>query len=242
VRQRAGIRQRRLRWHHHTAVSRLDAAADRWLEADLLRLQRHQRGQHGNNFTQVAQINYGSAAGGVAVFAMDTPAVDVGATPTITATLSSTFGWNILCQEISGLATGNTLAAMIDGSAASNTGTASPATGGAYSSSVASEYLVAVVGDPGFSATYTETGYTADANNPAPNGDAGLQIGYANSTGGAETMSWAINMTTNWATVLVAFKLFGGGGVATPGPSGTPPNRVSILPFRAGPSGGVGSI
>ena len=80
---------------------------------------------------------------------MDTPAGNAGTKPTITATLTgTTYGSAILVQEISGLAAGNTLAAMIDGTAATtgNTGSTGPATTAAYSSTAANEYLVGLCG------------------------------------------------------------------------------------------------
>lgn len=150
------------------------------------------------------------------LYAMDTPAGDVGTQPVLTATVSANFGVAMHAQEVSGLATGNTLAAMCDGSGSTAQGTASPATAGAYSTTAANEYLLAVVGDPGFTRTYTETGYTADAANLAANGNAEQVLGYKNSTGGAETLSWAISGAANWITLLIAFQLAAAGTDTSP--------------------------
>lgn len=92
------------------------------------------------------------------LFAMDTPAGDVGTKPTLTATVNASvnnFGIAMVIQEVAGIPAGNTLAAMVDGTLATNSGTTSPATGGSYSSTAANEYLVAVIGDPGSGQTYS---------------------------------------------------------------------------------------
>jgi len=52
----------------------------------------------------------------VSLWAMDTPAGDVGTKPAITATATAGCEISILAQEVSGLAAGTTLAAMMDGS------------------------------------------------------------------------------------------------------------------------------
>lgn len=173
----------------------------------------------GNTMTQLALIDYPGTQGSLGVYAMDTPAGDVGTKPTITATFGTTFGNVELLEEVSGLAVGNTLAAMVDGTPVTGSGTTSPATCSGYTSSVAGEYLVGIVGDAGYATSYTLTGYTANAVNPGPNGDAQLNQGFKNSAGGSESLSWAISGATNWASILFAFQLAGGGGAATATPS-----------------------
>lgn len=182
----------------------------------------------GNSFTQLAIATYPSTEGQLALYALDTPAGDVGTTPTITATLSSTFGCSILIQEVSGLLAGNTTA-MLDGTPAPATGTVTPATSGAYSTSAVGEYLLAIVGDAGYTVSYSQTGFTADPNNPAPNSAADLQVGFGNSAGGAESMSWAYSGTAHWGTLLAAFQLAGGAPapVAIASTLLVPPGRMS---------------
>ena len=68
-----------------------------------------------NSWTQIATVSEGSYCFG-ALYALDTPAGDVGTKPTITAVLSGGGSSSyLMVQEVSGLATGNTLAAMCDG-------------------------------------------------------------------------------------------------------------------------------
>lgn len=187
----------------------------------------------GNTMTQVANLAVTTVAQ-IAIYAMDTPAGDVGTTPTITATTTNNFGLAVLIQEVSGLLAGNTTA-MVDGTAGSTSGTTTPATSGAYSSTAANEYLVGLVGDPGNNSTYTQTGYTADPNNVAANTAADLQVGYTNSSNGSESLSWSYSSGTGtWATLLIAFKL--GGPVATVGPVlyPVPRNLAVAVPARAG--------
>jgi hypothetical protein len=166
----------------------------------------------GNSFVQLGPtIDYPSSEGALSVWALNVPAGDVGTKPTITVTVSSTFGIAMVIEERSGIATSTTSAGFVDGTMGTKTGTTSPATSGTYSSSASSEDLVAAVGDAGYSATFTQTGYTADSN-PAPSGNADLQVGYKSSSGGAESFSWAISGTSHWGSALFAFKTSGGGG------------------------------
>ena len=158
-----------------------------------------------NAFTHVVTIDYqGEAA--TSIWILDTPAGDVGAKPLITATFTNSFGSNMIVEEVSGLLAGNT-ASVLDGTAGTANGTTSPATSGAYSSTAANEFLVGVVGDGGYSATYTLTGFTADSANPSPNANAGLFVGYKNSSNGSESLSWAFTSNPKWGTILAAFQL-----------------------------------
>jgi hypothetical protein len=170
----------------------------------------------GNTMTFLGGITTGSFGPAfVAVYAMDTPAGDVGTKPTITATINASvndFGTALIVQEVSGLLAGNTTA-MIDGSVATTFGTGTTATTAAYSSTAANEYLVGVYGDPGNTVTVsTPSGYTADANNVASNGNAQCCIFYKNSSNGAESASETLGASsTGWGTLLVAFKLAAAG-------------------------------
>ena len=154
------------------------------------------------------------------IWAMDTPAGDVGTKPTITATLASgTANIGILVEEVGGLAVGNTLAAMIDGTGQGLSGTgASGSTGSpAYSSSVANEYLVSFFGDDGGPITWTKpAALTIDPKCVNSNADSNTAVAFGNSTGGAEAGSWGLaGSTADWATVLVAFKLASSGITGT---------------------------
>jgi len=190
-----------------------------------------------NSFTKIISLglNGNTANGESSVWAMDTPAGDVGTKPTITATEAPS--GSIVIQEVSGLAPGNTLAAMIDGTASTNSGSFN-ANGsvacGAYSSAAAGEYLLAVEADsqnstPSGSTTANPTGsttYTKDAHAQTANFIWDAVPAYGNSTGGAETASFGItgvNSATSWATFLVAFKL----------DSGAPPIRAKANPGLA---------
>lgn len=167
----------------------------------------------GNSLTLVKRISAGGSPilCDVALWALDVPAGDVGTKPTLTATLSGgTANMGIVIQEVSGLAAGNTLAAMIDGTGGVLSGSALGATGSpSYASSVANEYLVAIEGDDGGPITWTApSGLTVDANAVNSNGFSNTAIAYGNSTGGTEAGSWSLaGSTAEWGVILVAFKL-----------------------------------
>ena len=167
-----------------------------------------------------AFLNNAAASGELSVWAMDTPAADVGTKPTLTATQAGgnqSFGFVI--QEVSGLLAGNTTA-MADGTAVTSTGSISangPIACGAYSTTAAGEYLVAVGGDSEnstltWAAPTGSTTYTRDANARNATVIFNCVPSYGSSTGAAETASSAITgagVATAWATVFVAFKLAG---------------------------------
>lgn len=174
-----------------------------------------------NAMTKVgsAFLNGSAANGELSIWAMDTPSGDVGTKPTITATQaggSQSFG--MVIQEVSGLAAGNTLAAMVDGTAATHTGSISSngsVTCGTYSSAAANEFLVALGGDNEAS-TITwavptgSTTYTRDAHAVNASGVFDCVPAYGNSSGGSETGSFAltgVGTATPWATVMVAFQI-----------------------------------
>jgi len=180
----------------------------------------------GNNLTKLKSVVLTGALF-VELWGCDTPAGDVGTKPTITATVSTNFGVTLLLQEVPGLLAGNTTA-MLDGSAAQNNGTASPATAGSYSSTAAGEYLIGIYGDPGDGVTVSNaSGYTADPSNVNANSFATLFVDYKNSTNGAELASWTMSgsATDGWETILVAFKLAAVGGSPSLPPQ--PPRRTA---------------
>lgn len=128
--------------------------------------------------------------------------------------------------------TGASLSAMIDGTPGTNDGAtngtlASPS----YSSSLASEYLVACYGDDGSGGAVTWTkpsGFTADANSVNGGGSFGFDtaLAYGNSTGGSEAGGYSVSGgPNNWGQILAAFKLSGGGGS---NPSGTVQPRATV--------------
>jgi hypothetical protein len=145
------------------------------------------------------------------LFALNTPAGQVGTKPTVTVSWTNNGEAAILAQEVSGLATGATLAALADGTPGGTTGTGgASASCGTYSSSVTGEYLVAIYGDNGGTANYTiPGGYSADTHNVTGNNSrANIGIAYKNSTGGAESATYTLaGSPGQWATNFVAFKV-----------------------------------
>jgi hypothetical protein len=199
----------------------------------------------GNSFTQILAYTT-NATSHAYIYVLDTPAGDVGTKPTVTLTCTGTAnGIAILVQEVAGLAPGTTAGACLDGSA--GLANASPVTTftwswGAYSSTLANEYLVAFYGDTGDGSGTSNTtppGYTADANNISSNANEDLRVYYKNSTGGAETVTNESVTDTGsiaWNTVLVAFKLAytpAGSNGQNNGASGDP-GPMSITPHAVG--------
>jgi hypothetical protein len=180
----------------------------------------------GNAMTLVTSAVNLSYDGQVSLFAMDTPSGDVGGAPTLTATTTgSNFGVGMLCQEVSGLAVGNTLAAMVDGTAGTNqSGGSSSAASGSYSSTAAGEYLVALCGIMFSSATITDaSSYTPDPNEVVTGSGPSLAFNYKSSSNGAESATFALSASSPWSTILVAFKLASGGtALASPPPVVSP--------------------
>lgn len=172
------------------------------------------------NMTKLASVflNGVQGSGETSIWAQDTPGGVVGTKPTITPTKAGgNQSLGIVIQEVGGLLSGNT-SAMIDGTVASNTGNISangPITCGAYTSGVAGEYLVALgsdneVGTLTYGVPTGSTTYTRDAH--AVNGSFVFNCvpAYGDSTGGAESASFAITGVTGtnaWATLMIAFKL-----------------------------------
>lgn len=176
-----------------------------------------------NPLTLIGRVTTGTTMD-VSLWAMDTPAGDVGLKPAITVTASVSVAISLVIQEVSGLLAGNTTV-MADGTLASNSGNGGSSTGSpTYSSTAASEYLVSVYGDDGGPETWTApAALTADVNDVNSNSNATAAIAYGNSTGGAESASWALTGTaTNWGTLLVAFKLASTGSPAPLHPRSQP--------------------
>ena len=179
----------------------------------------------------------------VSLWAMDTPAGDVGTKPTITATLTNSAQSSVLIQEVSGLLPGNTTA-MADGTPGSNTGTGGASTGSpAYTSTASNEYLVSVYGDDGGPETFTKpTALTADANSVNANSYDDIAIAYGNSTNGTEAGSWALAGTSaDWATLLVAFQLAAAGTPISGADTGTGTDTATVNQGGQGYDAGTGT-
>jgi hypothetical protein len=180
---------------------------------------------HGT-MTQVGLVNDTTNTASAAIYAMDTPALDVGTKPTITITFGT--GMNPECSmvilEVSGLATGSTLAAMIDGGAlaASNSGSAPPLNSGTYSSTASNEFLIGVFGDNGGPETIAKPSAWSNLSGSSVNNNsiANCCVAYTNSKNGSEggtSGQWtrSAGSGTGCACLLTAFKLAAG---VTPAP------------------------
>jgi hypothetical protein len=180
-----------------------------------------------NTMTQVGFLYSATSGTGTGIFAMDTPAGDVGTKPVITALMSNSQFGSMVIQEVSGLAVGNTLGAMVDGTAAA-TGFAAGASHAqpAYSSTAAGEFLVSFCGDQGGPQTMTKpAAYTLDANAVNNNSSADCCPAYANSANGAESGTWSYSGSTIGSNIMVvAFQLAAGGAAAVPA---TPAARMA---------------
>lgn len=165
----------------------------------------------GNQMTRVAFIE--ASSGGsecLVVYAMDTPAGDVGTKPTLTASWTTTTAdASMLIMEVSGLLVGNT-SAMWDGTPATTEVLATASTSQpSYSSTLANEFLLVAIGDNGGPQAYTAPGgYSTSASNVSNNSFADAGVAWKNSTGGAESGTWTFTGTlTGTAFVVVAFNL-----------------------------------
>jgi len=172
-----------------------------------------------NALTQCAYLNDTTHAAGGALYAMDTPAGDVGAKPTITCTFSSAFIASIVILEVSGLVTGNTTGAMLDGTAAiaGFAGASSDALP-SYTSTASSEFLFSGQADDGGPQTASPpAGYSTAANSVNNNGNSNAVVAYKNSSNALESGSWTFTGTTTGTVLaIVAFKVTG--GAITSGP------------------------
>lgn len=166
-----------------------------------------------NNLTLIGRKTSGTNTD-VSLWAMDTPAGDVGTKPTMTVTLSGSNGEiSMVIMEVSGLLSGNTTA-MCDGTLASNSGSGGSSTGTpTYSSTAANEFLVSVYGDDGGPETWTKpTSTTSATGSVNSNGNADCAVAYKNSANGTESDSWALSgSAADWCTLIVAFKLASSG-------------------------------
>lgn len=186
----------------------------------------------GNNGTQCGFLNSTTDLVDVALYAMDTPAGVVGTKPTVTVTFNAgqTPACSLVILEVSGLATGNTTAAMLDGTAATAAFAAAASDAQpSYSSTAANEFLVVCEADNGGPQTVTQPGgYTLNGSSVTNNGNANAAIAYKNSTGGAESGTWTFGgTTTGTALLVVAFKIPAGAA---------PPLPVSTAVYRPAPA------
>jgi hypothetical protein len=178
-----------------------------------------------NAFVQLGVWTQGTGSNEtiLAVYALNTPAASVGTQPYITATCSSASngGFNMVIQEIAGLATFATAAGIVDGTPGHLGGGTSGTSGSigppSYASSAAGEYLLYVYGDEGSSSTVTAaSGYTLDPNSINTSGNTDVIVTYKSSTGGTETGSMSTSNGYNWNLGMLALKLASTGINVTP--------------------------
>jgi hypothetical protein len=197
----------------------------------------------GNSMTHLASA-FQTASGNacdISVWAMATPAGDVGTKPTFTATSNApgSYPGGQLIQEVSGIQ------AVLDGTAGTATGTTNPATMPAYSSSAANEYLVCLYGDQaedGQTMSGAGGSWTTDAHSQLTGnaGGAGPAVQYKNSTGGSEsggTWNDSVGAGVPWAVIAAAFKLTGGAAVTPFFPKNQPARSRIPSPYALGRPG-----
>ena len=207
-----------------------------------------------NSFVKIAAISgTNTFYTDVELWALNTPSGDAGIKPAITVDISATTGLSVLVQEVAGIITGATQAALTDGTPGTHFGTvasgAQTITAASYSSAASAEYLVSVYGDQGPSpseALVTPSGYTLDANSYFGGGVfAEIAIAYQSSTGGAEAGSYTATsgQGTPYGSVVVAFKLAAGttanAGLAAG--TGTAQSPVANVIPSAGLAAGTGT-
>ncbi|MGH3201734.1 MAG: hypothetical protein ACRDP5_06735 [Streptosporangiaceae bacterium] len=170
----------------------------------------------GNPFIKIASVPYNNSAvsGEVSLWALNTPAGDVGTTPTITPTFSGSIQYmSMLVQEVAGLAAGSTAAQLADGTPGTAYGSSTNTDIGppSYASTAPDEYLVYVYGDIGDGITVTPSSpYMADPDNVNSSRDQDCCLAYANSAGGTESGTWTQSGGSgakDWGLILVAFNL-----------------------------------
>lgn len=196
----------------------------------------------GNSFTKVAEVINTTSAHqcDVSVWALATPAGDVGAKPAITATPTalSTYAGGLIIQEVSGIQ------ATLDGTAGTSTGNASPTGTPSYSSTASNEYLISFygTGDANGQTITGPGGWTTDAHSILTNSSTGgggpAGVAYKNSTNGAETDAWTDSLgagADQWGLIVAAFKLSSSGPAVGP-PLGKQniPNFPVIIPVLSG--------
>lgn len=172
-----------------------------------------------NNFHSILAYTFVNPIATLNIYVLDTPAGDVGTAETITiGTTGGTANLSMLIQEVTGLATGSTATACLDGTAGEQISTTSPTGTPSYTSSAVGEYLVAFLGDFGNSPadTYTFSGlpWALDSHSINSSTVANNLVEYKPSTGGTESNGWTFTGGSAPAAgqVVVAFKLAGGGG------------------------------
>jgi hypothetical protein len=186
----------------------------------------------GNAFTKLAEVTSPADSQTDKVFssiwALATPAGDVGIKPTFTATPSAlaTYAGGLIVEEVAGIT------AALDGTIASASGTASPTGTPAYSTSVPGEYTVAYYADTGVLAVWTAPGtpWAVDAANENGNGNGCNQaVAYKSSAGGTESDGWSYTPAgASWVVFLGAFELAAASSAAPPNrPRGQAVNRAS---------------
>lgn len=190
-----------------------------------------------NSFFKIAEIAQGGTNGELSVWALNTPAGDVGTQATITATYNSAVNPSLLIQEVAGIVTSSTAAGFTDGTP----GTLGGSAGGAgligpptYSSTASNEYLLYAYSDDGYgNAVTAPAGYTLDPHSVIGTTSSNAAAAYKNSTGGTETGQWNEAGQNDWALALVAFKLAGAG------PAGANVNGAVAAVSVAAPMGTV---
>lgn len=205
-----------------------------------------------NNLTQLGFLYDTTDVVGAALYAMDTPAGDVGTKPTITLTISSAgMHASALILEVEGLAAGNTLA-MLDGGAlaVSTHGSTSPMDSAAYSSTAAGEMLLAVFADNGGPMVIAEPWATLSPSSVNNNSFADILAAYkdtANTAEGGTGTRWSYSSgtQTQWATLLTAFRAAGGAPVTVntqlAGSAGTAPAAVAAVTAAAPAAAAAGT-
>ena len=180
-----------------------------------------------NSFVKIVTSGYANGQE-TSLWALNTPVGDAGGTPAIKATFSTTATNGIIVCEFTGIVTGATLAALVDGTPKSKTGSTNAATGtSAYSSALSNELLIMGYADDGGPLTWViPAGSTNDNNGGTPKGvntdsNIAFEMAFKNSTGGAESDSWGLSGTaTGWGIVCAAFNLGSAGTDTSPAYAG----------------------
>jgi len=177
----------------------------------------------GNAWTQLGSAT-STTNGSIWLYGLDVPAGDVGIAVALTALFPSSNGQSVVVAEVSGLLAGNT-AAMLDGSPATLTGTATTTGSPSYSSAASGEFLACGYADKGGAVTVTAaSGMTRASGSQANFSDASLE--YGNSTGGSESTGFGGAYSGGWTVLTVAFKLAAGAASVTPAPVVVPQAAV----------------
>lgn len=148
----------------------------------------------------------------VGLYFYDVPASPSTPTATFDAKIACANGFDLtfFLQEVSGLAAGNSTA-VLDGTAGTKSGSATPSGTTGYTSTASNEYLCSFFGDWGNSnnVSMVSGGWTLDTNSVNSNGNADGVLAYKNSTNGAEADSWTVGSGDEYGIITVAFRLPG---------------------------------